>query len=85
MEITISSVISLITLIVGYVSKYFGINSKYIPIQNIIIGVISGVMVYFIGLNDSLYRSIVLCLISSLSAGGLYDSFKIGEVYEDEL
>lgn len=85
MEITIPSVISLITLIVGYVSKYFGINSKYIPIQNIIIGVLSGVMVYYLSLNDSLFKSIVLCLISALSAGGLYDSLKKGEKDENEL
>lgn len=85
MEITIPSVISLITLIVGYVSKYFGINSKYIPIQNIVIGVISGIIVYFLGLNNNLFSSIVLCLISALSAGGLYDSLKKGEKDENEL
>lgn len=84
MEITIPSVISLITLIIGYLSKYFGLNSKYIPLQNIIIGILSGLIVYFLHLDDNLLSSIILCLISSLSAGGLYDSLKKGEKSEIE-
>lgn len=79
MEITIPSVISLITLLIGYFSKYLGLNSKYIPLQNVIIGIISGIVIYFLKLSDNLLSAIVLCLISSLSAGGLYDSLKKGE------
>ena len=32
MEITIPSIISLMTLIIGYISKYLGLDSKYIKI-----------------------------------------------------
>ena len=50
MEITIPSIISLMTLIIGYISKYLGLDSKYIPFQNIAIGVLSGILVYFLKL-----------------------------------
>ena len=55
--------------------KEFGIvNKKYIPIQNICIGVFSGILCYFAGLSDNLLVIILTCLISSLGAGGLYDA-----------
>lgn len=76
---TIESIIGLVTtimtLIFGYISKKFGIvNKKYIPIQNICIGVFSGILCYFAGLSDNLLVIILTCLISSLGAGGLYDA-----------
>lgn len=76
---TVESIIGLVTtimtLIFGYISKKFGIvNKKYIPIQNICIGVFSGILCYFAGLSDNLLVIILTCLISSLGAGGLYDA-----------
>ena len=76
MEITIPSIISLMTLIIGYISKYLGLDSKYIPFQNIAIGVLSGILVYFLKLDTNIWSALVICLISALSAGGLYDSIK---------
>lgn len=76
MEITIPSIISLVTFMIGYISKFLGINSKYIPLQNIIIGIISGIIIYVLKLESNIFNAIVICLISSLSAGGLYDSIK---------
>lgn len=76
---TVESIIGLVTtimtLIFGYISKKFRIvNKKYIPIQNICIGVFSGILCYFAGLSDNLLVIILTCLISSLGAGGLYDA-----------
>lgn len=76
---TVESIIGLVTtimtLIFGYISKKFGIvNKKYIPIQNICVGVFSGILCYFAGLSDNLLVIILTCLISSLGAGGLYDA-----------
>ena len=77
MELTAFSVISLVTLIIGFISKKLKIvDKKYIPLQNVVIGIISGFIVYF---ETSIFRSIVLCLIGSLSAGGAYDALKIGD------
>lgn len=79
MELTAFSVISLVTLIVGFISKKLKIvNKKYIPLQNVVIGIISGFIVYFADIETNIFRSIVLCLIGALSAGGAYDALKIG-------
>lgn len=79
MELTAFSIISLVTLIVGFISKKLSIvDRKYIPLQNVIIGIISGVIVYFAEIETSIFRSIVLCLIGALSAGGAYDALKVG-------
>jgi len=78
-ELTAFSVISLVTLIIGFISKKLKIvDKKYIPVQNVVIGIISGVIVYFAEIESSIFRSIVLCLIGSLSAGGAYDALKVG-------
>lgn len=77
MEITIPGIITFVTLIIGYISNHFNlIDKKYIPFQNITIGIISGVLVYIIGLESSISNAIIICLISSLGAGGLYDTLK---------
>lgn len=79
MELTAFSVISLVTLIIGFISKKLSIvDKKYIPLQNIVIGIISGFIVYFADIETGIFRSIVLCLIGALSAGGAYDALKVG-------
>lgn len=79
MELTAFSVISLVTLIIGFISKKLKIvDKKYIPLQNVVIGIISGFIVYFADIETNIFRSIVLCLIGALSAGGAYDALKIG-------
>ena len=80
MELTAFSVISLVTFIIGFISKKLKIvDKKYIPLQNVVIGIISGFIVYFAEIETSIFRGIVLCLIRSLSAGGAYDGLKIGD------
>ena len=75
MEMTIASIISSVTLLIGYISKRFNlVNSKFIPTQNIVIGLVSGLLVYLTGLEYNIYNAIVTCLISSMSAGGIYDT-----------
>lgn len=64
MELTAFSVISLVTFIIGFISKKLKIvDKKYIPLQNVVIGFISGFIVYFAEIETSIFRSIVLCLI----------------------
>lgn len=77
MEITIPGIITFVTLMIGYISNHFNlIGKKYIPFQNITIGIISGLLVYLAGLEKSIYNSMIMCLISALGAGGLYDTIK---------
>lgn len=79
MQITYVVIVTLITYIFGAITKCFvdAIPNKYIPIQNVIIGVISGLVCYFLGVEPDLLTSVVLCLISAIGAGGIADLTKI--------
>ena len=78
MELTVASVIAFVTLILGQITKKLGfVDKKYIPYQSCVIGLISGVICYFTGLVDGIGVSIITCLISSLSASGLYDTLEV--------
>ena len=52
MEITYVVVIAIIAYIFGAITKIFidSIPNKYIPIQNVVIGLISGLICYFTGI-----------------------------------
>lgn len=85
MEVSVSSVISFVTLFMGYISKKFTlIDKKYIPIQNLFIGLLSGLLIYFISLNNNLFNSVIIAVISSMSAGGIYDALPRGGNYEKQ-
>ena len=74
MELTIASVIAFITLIIGEITKKLGlVNKKYIPIQSVVIGLISGFVCYITDLEPNIITAIITCVICSLSASGLYD------------
>lgn len=75
MEITYLIIISIITYICGAITKMFTevIPSKYIPIQNVFIGIVSGLICYFTKIEPNLFVSLVLCLLATMSAGGTYD------------
>ena len=49
------------------------IPNKYIPIQNVVIGLISAIICYFTGIEPNLLQAIVLCLVACMGAGGIAD------------
>jgi len=75
MEITYITIVFIITYIFGAFTKVFvdAIPNKYIPLQNTIIGIISGLICYFIGIEPNIVQAIVLCFIASTGAGGTAD------------
>lgn len=79
MEITYVIIIAIIAYICGAVTKIFidEIPNKFIPIQNVIIGVISAIICYFTGIEPNLLQSIVLCLVATMGAGGIADLINI--------
>lgn len=81
MEITYVVIVFMITYIFGAITKTFidSIPNKYIPIQNVIIGIVSGLICYFIGIEPDLITSLVLCFMSAIGAGGTADLMKVGE------
>ena len=79
MEITYLIIIAIIAYICGAITKIFidEIPNKYIPIQNVIIGIISAIICYFTGIEPNLLQAIVLCLVATMGAGGIADLINI--------
>ena len=79
MEITYVIIIAIIAYICGAITKIFidEIPNKYIPMQNVVIGVISAVICYFTGIEPNLLQAIVLCLVATMGAGGIADLINI--------
>lgn len=79
MEITYVIVIAIIAYIFGAITKIFvdSIPNKYIPIQNVVIGIISALICYFTGIEPNLLQSIVLCIVACMGAGGIADLINI--------
>ena len=78
MEMVIAVVTGLFTYIFGLISKKFNIvESKYIPVQNAVIGIVAGIVCYVLKLNDAdITTSIMFCLVGSMASGGTYDLAK---------
>ena len=81
MEITYVIIITLVAYIFGAITKIFidSIPNKYIPIQNVIIGIISAIICYFAKIETNLLQAFVLCLMATMGAGGIADLIKIKE------
>ena len=72
-------VIAIIAYIFGAITKIFidSIPNKYIPIQNVVIGLISGLICYFTGIETNLLQALVLCIVACMGAGGVADLINI--------
>ena len=81
MEITYVVIIAIITYIFGAITKCFieQIPNKFIPLQNVIIGVVAGLICYFTKIEPDLLQALVLCLVASMGAGGVADLSKVKE------
>ena len=75
MKITYLVIVSIVTYIFGAINKAFikVMPDKYIPIQNVFIGIVSGLICYYSGITTNIYEAMVLCLLSTMGAGGMYD------------
>lgn len=81
MEITYMVIIAIVTYIFGAITKIFvdRIPNKYIPLQNVLIGLITAFICYFTKVETNLLQAIVLCLSATMSAGGIADLIKINK------
>ena len=76
-EIIIAVATALVTAVFGTLAKKFNwATQDYIPYQNIIIGIIAGILVFATGLNTNILYALILCIFSATAAGGLYDAAK---------
>lgn len=78
MEITYVIIIAIVAYICGAITKVFieNIPNKYIPIQNVLVGVISALICYFTKVEPNLLQAFVLCLVATMGAGGIADLYK---------
>lgn len=79
MEITYVVIIAIVAYILGSITKIFidTVPNKYIPIQNVVVGIISALICYFTDIETNLLQSIVLCLVATMGAGGIADLINI--------
>lgn len=79
MTVTYMLIVALVTYIFGAITKATidTIPNKFIPLQNVIIGVVSGLICYFTKVEPDLFISLILCLIASSGAGGIADFIKM--------
>lgn len=80
MEITIALIVMAVTLVAGEITKVTTIPNKYIPLQNIVIAIISSIIcIVFKVEGMSALETILTCIFATMSAGGIADLKKIKE------
>lgn len=79
MEITYIIIVGIVAYIFGAINKLFvdEVPNKFIPIQNVGIGLVSGIICYFTKIEPNLLQAIVLCFMATMGAGGISDLIKI--------
>lgn len=72
--LTVASIVLFTTLVLGNLCKLTNIcTKKNLPIQNLIVGIVAGILCYYTNTINNLLEAIILCVIAAFSAGGVYD------------
>lgn len=81
MEITYVVIITIVAYVLGAITKTFvsKIPNKYIPLQNVVIGLVSALICYFTKIEANFLQAFVLCLMATMGAGGIADLTKISK------
>ena len=80
MEITVAIIVYVITLLLGEITKATSIPNKFIPLQNIIIAVLSSIVCIVFKVEGlGVLETVVTCALSSLGAGGTVDLKKVAK------
>ena len=66
------------TYLFGLLSKKVTwFKDEYIPLQNFVIGIVSGIICGLLNIDGmNITTAIITCLSSSMAAGGIYDMVK---------
>lgn len=74
MELTVTTIVAFTTLVLGEITKRLGwVDKKYIPIQTLVVGLTSGAICFFCGVEENFFTAIVSCVLASAAASGVYD------------
>ena len=68
---------AIVTAIIGIFTKDTLIDSKYIPIQNLVIGILSGILAIVTGIYDNTINAMLIGIAISFGVGGAYDMVQI--------
>lgn len=81
MVVTYIVIVAIVAYICGAITKCFidEIPNKFIPIQNVIIGVVSALICYFCNIETNMLQAFVLCITASMGAGGIADLTKLAK------
>lgn len=78
MEITFELIFmvstAFVTAIVGVFTKNRVLPARFIPLQNIAIGLLAAIVATYFNLFDNLLVAILVSLATSLGVGGAYDA-----------
>lgn len=75
MELIFSVVTLVVTGLLGMFTKNSVIPSRFIPLQNLVIGIVAGLFAVYFGLFDDIVLAIFIGVGMAFSAGGVYDFF----------
>lgn len=77
MEMIFAVVTAVVTGILGIITKDRVIPSRFIPLQNIVIGIVSACIAVYFKIYADIPTAILTCLAFTLCAGGTYDAVTI--------
>lgn len=77
LELIFAVVTAVVTGLLGAIMKNRVVPSKYIPIQNILIGILSGLIAVYFKLFNDIPTAIIMSLAIALGVGGGYDALQI--------
>lgn len=85
MQITYLIIISIVAYVCGAINKICisKVPNKFIPIQNVIVGMVSAMICFLCKIETDLLQAIVLCMLSTMGAGGIADLVKLKGENED--
>ena len=76
-ELIFSVVTAIVTGVLGSITKNKVIPSRFIPLQNIAIGVAAAIVAVYFKLFTDIPTAILVSLAMSLGVGGAYDATQI--------
>jgi len=77
MELIFSVVTAVVTGVLGAIMKNRVVPSKFIPIQNMLIGLLAGCLALYFKLFNDAPTAIIVSLAISMGVGGTYDAIQI--------
>lgn len=76
------ALLAIITAVVEVVKRTFNINSRYLPITSIVIGIFVAILIWPLT-EYSLYLMIVAGVVAGLASSGTFDLFKASAKKDD--